>query len=230
MTRAEPHLRTGVTDPGRALQPKIHANRFRLKRLRLLIEHLERHFAGRDEIRILDVGGVRAYWQGSHDLWRHLPLHFTIVNIGAEPVDDPPYFIRGGDACDMQGYADNSFDLVHSNSVIEHVGQWREMAAMAAEIRRLAPFYYVQTPNFQFPLEPHFRTLFFHWYPEIVRARMLMRKKRGFRGPARDLGEAMRSVQDVNLLTPRQMQALFPDAQIRLERVYGLPKSIMALR
>jgi hypothetical protein len=90
--------------------------------------------------------------------------------------------------------------------------------------------YYLQTPNFWFPYEPHYRTLFFQMYPESVRAAMLMRKRRGFRGPMQNLDDAMCNIQDVNLLTARQMRALFPDATLEKERVLGLAKSLIVWR
>src|SRR3546814_12299335 len=86
------------------------------------------------------------------------------------------------DVCssDLSEYADNSFDIVHSNSVIEHVGRWEQMKMMAAEVRRLAPVCYLQTPDFAFPLEPHFRTVAFHWLPEQARAALIQRRGFGF--------------------------------------------------
>src|SRR3546814_8846589 len=74
-------------------------------------------------------------------------LSVTIVNMEGETGDDGPFQLRLGDACNLSEYADNSFDIVHSNSVIEHVGRWEQMKMMAAEVRRLAPVYYLQTPE-----------------------------------------------------------------------------------
>src|SRR6185503_6872753 len=118
---------------------QVERNPFRRRRMRLFLSLLPSK--GADPIRILDIGGTVEYWRANQDLWGHLPLHITIVNLGVEPRDEGVYAIRPGDACNLVEYADNSFDVVHSNSVIEHVGHWPEMAAMAGEVRRLAPIY-----------------------------------------------------------------------------------------
>lgn len=222
--------RIGVTDVELTSRPHIDTNRFRQKRFGTFLRHLAEHTGGLDRIRVLDIGGVVAYWEGVRALWGHLPIEVTFVNLGARTVDRPPYFIRGGNGCHLPEFADGSFHAVHSNSVIEHVGRWPEMQAMATEIRRLAAHYFVQTPNFGFPYEPHFRTPFFHWYPEAVRARMMLRRKHGFYERAETLDTAVRQVQAVNLLTGDQVQALFPDGTVRFERVLGLKKSIMVMR
>lgn len=228
-TQQDKASRPGVTDAVDGGGAHV-ANRFRQRRFRLFRQLLMDKFADAPVIRVLDIGGARLYWDALRPFWQDLPLDITIVNIGAEAMDDGPYHIRDGDACAMTDHGDNAFDVVHSNSVIEHVGQWPEMAAMAREIRRLAPHYYVQTPNFAFPFEPHFRTPFFHWLPETVRASMLTRKRRGFIDREETLTGAMLHVQAINLLSGRQMTELFPDAQISREWFLGLPKSLIAIR
>lgn len=223
--------RVGVTSATTGVSG-VSSNSYRRRRFGIFLEMLEQVRASQASaapIRVLDIGGVRGYWEGLQDLWGHLPLEITIVNIGAEPSVDGLYRIEGGDACALP-HRDGAFDVVHSNSVIEHVGGWGHMAAMAREIMRLAPRYYVQTPSFWFPFEPHYRTLFFHWWPETVRARMLMRKSRGFHTKKATMYEAMEDVQSVALLSTAQMAALFPDARIRRETVLGLTKSLIAVR
>lgn len=55
----------------------------------------------------------------------------------------------------MKQFQDNEFDAVFSNSVIEHVGDYEAQRQMANEIMRVGKRYFVQTPNFYFPIEPH---------------------------------------------------------------------------
>lgn len=207
---------------------RVDGNQFRRKRMKLFLSLLGDP-ASRT-LRILDIGGTASYWRATEDLWKPWSLHFTIVNLGVEPSDDGPFSIRPGNACAMPEYADNAFDIVHSNSVIEHVGHWPEMAAMAGEVRRLAPAYYLQTPDFWFPVEPHYRTIGFQWLPESARAALLRDHKLGFRGPTRSFDAAMRDIQTVNLLTATQMRELFPDADHRRERFFGFSKSLIAMR
>jgi hypothetical protein len=127
-------------------------------------------------------------------------------------------------------YTTGQFDFAHSNSLIEHVGRWTDMKQCADEIRRVGKSYYVQTPYFWFPLEPHFRVPFFHWLPEQVRARLVMNFKVGYYNRAQSLDQALQDVQSACLLDRAQMQALFPDADVSFERAAGLPKSLMAIR
>jgi len=221
--------RGGVFDPQFEVAVGSERNRWRRGRFKRFLPMLERAAAGGKTVRILDVGGAPGFWMSEEDLWGHLSLDITMVNIGAHAEDRPPYKLRPGDACNLSEYPDMSFDLVHSNSVIEHVGHWREMRAMAREVRRLAPHYWVQTPNFWFPYEPHYKSLFLHWYPEDIRAKMLLRKKRGWI-EADTFDKAMTEVQDLCLVSARQMAELFPDARIERERVGPFTKSLIAVR
>lgn len=224
-------LAAPTTRADKEIEAEIDGSSYRRRRLQRFVDHMERHCLtdGR-QIRVLDLGGSKAYWQTTRPVWERLDLDITIVNLGAPTLDDGCYHLRPGDACHMADHPANTFDIVHSNSVIEHVGHWREMTAMAAEVRRLAPHYFVQTPNMWFPLEPHFRTLGFHWLPKALRMELLMRRGFGFRARQDNVGAAIANVQSVNLLTARQMQHLFPDAVIERERVMGLTKSLIAIR
>ena len=72
-------------------------------------------------------------------------------------------------------YADYSFDLAFSNSVIEHVGSEEDAARFAAEMQRVGRAFYCQTPNKWFPIEPDLGTLFLHWFPSLLKNYYVLR-------------------------------------------------------
>ncbi len=203
---------------------------YRARRLKRFVEIADAIIAERGHCRVLDMGGNRDYWLDLEPVWAGRNLSFTTVNIQPERIDDNRFRSLQGDCRNMSEFADNSFDVVHSNSVLEHVGRWGDMSAMAREVRRLAPRYFVQTPNYWFPMEPHFRSLFFHWLPEPMRVRKVMRRGLGAFPKAPSIDDAMRFIEDSNLLDITRFGHLFPDARIERERVYGLTKSLIAIR
>jgi hypothetical protein len=182
---------------------------------------------------ILDLGGTEKYWLIGEEFIqanRHR-LHFTVVNNEDQTIDQTDLFtFKEGSATDPNLFAGRRFDLVHSNSVIEHVGVWRDMEMFAANTRRLAPRYYVQTPNYWFAYEPHFRCPGFQYLPENVRAWLIMRFSLGFFKRIETRAEADQIIYHHRLVTTRQMRRLFPDANVGHEKVLGLNKSIIAVR
>lgn len=65
-------------------------------------------------------------------------------------------------------FDNNTFDVVISNHVIEHVGGRDEQRLHLAEIARvlrLAGLAYIATPNRRWIMEPHFRLPFLAWLP-----------------------------------------------------------------
>jgi hypothetical protein len=205
-------------------------NSFRRRRLKRFLDMVDSIAAEKGTVRILDVGGTRDYWTGMEEAWRDRPVTITVVNISPGGYQDDRIAVQQGDACSMPEFADGQFDVVHSNSVIEHVGHWDAMTAMAKEIARLAPRYFVQTPNVWFPLEVHFNMPFYHWLPEQARASLLLRKPGKYLPRGSGLDQAMDMVQRVNLLSARQMRHLFPGATLERERILGLSKSLIAIR
>ncbi len=218
-----------------ALHARDNANslaaRLRRARGRRVLDLIGRIAAEKGEVRIIDLGGEPGYWAlFEREVLEAANVSITLVNPTPQDAPDPMFRAVVGDACALSDYADRSFDLVHSNSVIEHVGDWPRMEAFAREVRRLAPLYYVQTPYFWFPIEPHFSEPFFHWRSEQTRARLLMKKSRGFSEKAATIGEAMRDVQHARLLDKAQFRYLFPDAEHIDEKIGGLTKSLIAIR
>jgi hypothetical protein len=83
-------------------------------------------------------------------------VEITVVNLGSDEFDDSNLRVRHGNACQLP-FVDRSFDVVHSNSVIEHVGSWPICRRWPAKSAAWRLVYFVQTPNYWFPLEPHYR-------------------------------------------------------------------------
>jgi hypothetical protein len=217
-----------LADPS---NPNSLSKRFRRARMRHVVGLIERIHAEKGRVRIADLGGRPEYWEMfDRDMLQACCVHVTLIGLEAGEGDDPLFTHVVGDACALPEHGDDSFDLAHSNSVIEHVGDWPRMEAFAGEMRRIAPRYYVQTPYFWFPIEPHFSAAFFHWRSEQSRAKRLLKGPLGFSQQARHMGEAMRDVQDARLLDKAQFRFLFPDAAYVDEKIAGLTKSLIALR
>jgi SAM-dependent methyltransferase len=154
------------------------------------------------DTRIVDIGcgrlGLRA----------HEPeLDVTGVDVAPRP-EYPGAFVRA-DATDRLPFDDGAFDLAYCSSVVEHVEPSRR-ARFAAELRRVARGWYVQTPAFAFPVEPHALLPFAHWLPATVRR------------PYWRLGVAG-EWEDIRLLRRGEMAALFGDPIA--ERIGPLAKS-----
>jgi SAM-dependent methyltransferase len=157
--------------------------------------------------RVLDVGcgalGLRAF---------EPTLDITGVDLHPHPEYPGPFVCA--DASEHLPFADGEFDLVYCSSVIEHVPPPLR-AAFAAEIRRVGRGWFVQSPAFSFPLEPHSLLPFAHWLPSRVRR------------PYWRLG-VTGGWEDISLLRRAEMEELFGPA--KAERVGPLAKSWVCVR
>ncbi len=190
-----------------------------------------------ERLRILDLGGRADYWRRvGFDFLREQKVLIDILNLSVEEQ----HVIEGGEdlfryvvgnACALE-HGDDSYDLAHANSVIEHVGFAWDMERFAGEVRRVAPAYFIQTPNYWFPVDPHFWKLpLIHWLPRPLRARLMLMLPLATMGRAPDLAAAYRFADSSLMLGKAQMRYLFPDAQLVAERVAGLlAKSYTAIR
>ena len=158
--------------------------------------------------RIVDVGcgalGLRAV-DREHEI------------VGVDAIDQPAYpgpFVRASAAA--LPFPSGEFDIAYSNSLIEHVPP-EERPAVAAEIRRVADRYFVQTPNRWFPVEPHVLLPLFQFLPERARRRLWR------------FGVAGGAYERIDLLDRRELERLFPDAVVLRERVGPLTKSLLAV-
>ena len=176
----------------------------------------------KDGATILDVGGL------PYD-WIELDYSGPVICASLSRIREGRYgdgnitYVRE-DATSLP-YPNQSFDIVYSNSLLEHVGR-ENQAAVAREIRRVGTQYWVQTPHRYFPIEPHYYAPFFYLMPLGVRRFVatywtpLVRRENYY----------LDEVETIHLLTVRELQALFPEAEIVKEKYLRLTKSIIAVR
>lgn len=173
---------------------------------------------------ILDVGGTPQIWQ-----MLDTPYEVTLLNEDPRELETGEGRCVIGDGRDLR-FPDNSFDVAFSNSVIEHVGGWEDMQRFASELRRVGTFFYCQTPNKWFPVEPHLGTVFLHWWPGLLNFYFVTRYFTLWgllNRPSRV--QVQKSLASIRLLTRRDLEHLFPGATIVTERFLLLSKSYAAL-
>jgi hypothetical protein len=211
------------------------ASRLRRARLEQFIALLPTSGA----VRILDIGGTVSFWETLSD---GVPDRISItvlnqeletaVNLESQAVRSTSVTIRcvTGDARHLSEFGDGHFDYCFSNSVIEHVGTLADQQAMAKEVRRVAGGYFIQTPYRYFPLEPHFHIPLWAQMPVWLRTALHQKLNLGWMPAQPDYLTARSNVEQIRLLSIRELRYLFPDADLRLERLGGLVKSIVAVR
>lgn len=186
------------------------------------MEQLVSIFNLRPGMCVLDLGGTP-------DIWSYpcIPaLNVTILNLpgSIKRTAASRHNLRyiEGDGCNVVGIGDQSFDFVFSNSVIEHVGGPERRRAFANEIRRIGRSYWVQTPSIWFPIEAHNGMPFWWFYPQSVRRAFIA-------GWRKKLPAWTEMVEGTTIVRRSELESLFPEATVIVERVLGIPKSYSAV-
>jgi len=201
--------------------PNSLANRLRAKRFALfetLVAPLPR------PLRILDVGGENAFWENRGWAGR-TDIQIFSLNLVPEPQRHENIQPVAGDATNLRQFDDKSFDVAFSNSVIEHLFTFENQRRMASEVQRVGKTFWVQTPNYWFPFEPHFHVPGWQWMPLSARVALIRRWRCGWRGPCPDPGKARELVSELRLLDRTELASIFPGATLVPERLAGLVKS-----
>lgn len=180
---------------------------------------------------VLDVGGYPGTWTERPQRTRRIDcLNIHPVNWDSEAAPDHQITTATGDGCALE-FGEDDYDILFSNSVIEHVGDWENQRRFAGEARRVGKKLWIQTPAFACPLEPHYLAPFVHWLPVRIRRRLLrwftpwgwMTK------PSQE--KVDETIAFTRLLRRKQIEQLFPDCTIFTERMLGIiPKSYVAYR
>jgi hypothetical protein len=172
--------------------------------------------------RIVDLGGTSSMWSlMDHDFL------VTLVNLPGsfrQETSDLRISLVEADATNLRDVFDSkSFDVVYSNSVIEHVGDEAKQIAFAAEVHRLANAFWIQTPSIRFPFEVHTRVPLFWKLPNAVRERLITSWER-------QLPAWSEMIKGTRVLTEARMRELFPSGQVYHETSFGFEKSYSLFR
>ena len=193
-------------------------------------ELVDRVFPDMRDLSVVDLGGTV-------EAWRRAPVrpaHVTVLNL-FEPGESDEAWLHPvtGDACRAREVlaaagAPLTYDVVFSNSLLEHVGGHSQRVALAREVHALAPRHWVQTPYRYFPVEPHWLCPLLQFLPVAARARVAAKWPLAHSRPESDV-EAMSEVQWTELVGMAEMRAYFPGSGIHREKVAGLTKSLVAV-
>src|SRR6266536_182803 len=177
-------------------------------------------------MRVLDLGGGPPFWRG----FGVQPAHVTLLNLLQLDATEPWLETVVGDACaPPPAISGERFDLVVSNSVIEHVGGHAQRQRFADAVQAAADRHWVQTPYRYFPVEPHWLCPGMQFLPLRARATLT---RRWPLSPARasTVAEAVENAASVELLSLTEMRVYVPSSHIWHERIGGRVKSITAMR
>jgi hypothetical protein len=184
-------------------------------------------FPALESMSVIDLGGRPEFWMRASTR----PGSVHVVNL--EPPDSGlPTWIRAdqANACDLPPHiAGGHYDLVFSNSVLEHVGGHAQRLRFAEAVHSLSPRHWVQTPYRYFPVEPHWLFPGFQFLPLLARGE-ISRRWPLVHTQSESRAAGIRAAMGVELLSRTEMKAYFPDSDVEAERMLGLAKSLVAIR
>jgi SAM-dependent methyltransferase len=200
--------------------------RLSAKSRRQKFELLQMVFKPTEQDRVLDVGASGELFT-EYTFEDFYPFPCRIIGGGVDfwevlkaqrRYPGPAYVTFDG--CALP-FADKSFDLVFSNAVIEHIPEAQRQREFAREVMRVGKSWFVTTPNYWFPFEPHYHLPLIQFLP-----------REGQRLYNRLLGGSIPKgeVQQLALLSARRLRSLFPGSVVVRMRVTFWPETLVAYR
>lgn len=177
-------------------------------------------------LKILDVGGTEYLWE-QIGLKEDMNYSITLLNLSRQNVTGKNFKSIAGDATDLSNFKDNTFDIVFSNSVIEHLYTKDNQKKMSKEVMRVGKYYFIQTPNKYFFLEPHYLLPFIHFFSKSIQYFILTRTKLSrLRKWNPDL--AKRYTDEIRLISHNEIKKMFLGSFVWKEKFLGFNKSFIA--
>lgn len=147
----------------------------------LKIERLLRLDHLKGDLRLLEIGtgsgGISSYF-GCHSSSKFIVESVDVNDLRLTKEGYRFHLIKDT----TLPFPNNSFDIVISNHVIEHVGDGRAQLQHLHEIRRVLKndgIGYLAVPNRWMLIEPHYRLIFLSWLPRKLRSGYLKLSGRG---------------------------------------------------
>lgn len=169
---------------------------------------------------LLDVGGNVGY--GFREIWNYfgsiivIDLNKKAMEVVKREVKHAEVIV--GDACNLP-LGDKSVDYVFSNALIEHIAEERRYL-FASEVKRVArKGYFITTPNYYFPYEPHYKMPFWQYLPEGIKKGL----KEHFAVGHYRKGKYGR----IGLLSTKELGELFPEAKVKGQRITIWPETLI---
>lgn len=176
--------------------------------------------------KIIDIGGYHNYWLQLNSYFNS-NLSPVLLNISKGWIMDNKFTSIVADGKDLACIKDKSFDVAFSNSVIEHISNFEDQQEMINNIKRISKYYFIQTPAFVFPIEPHFLFPFFHRLPVKVRIWLVRHFDLGWFRETKCYDEAKKLVKSIRIMKKKELKLLVKTAIIITEKIFHLSKSYM---
>ena len=184
---------------------------FRKKRIRYFIEEL--NINGSEKI--LDIGGEFYFWEQLEFI-----KDITLINLHKSKENERIKSIEY-DGTTLP-FDDNTFDIVFSNSTIEHVGDFNKQKLFALEVERVGRKHFIQVPSYWFIFEPHAQIPFFQFLPDSLKKAVITYYNRST--------YSVEELVSIRLLKKSEIKSLFPHSKIVTERFCLMPKSYYIIK
>ena len=216
----EKHFQTG----------QISIFNFRKKRAGFIKEIIQFIFNENHRCNIIDLGGTEGFWNIiDTDFLYENNVKITLINLHPYEIKNKQIFkIYHMDFFSLNPKDLPDYDLSFSNSVIEHLENDENQKKFANLQKIIAKYFYCQTPNKYFPIEPHFVFPLFQFLPKRIKIFLLMNFRLGSFDNISSRDMAIEYLSEIKLLSRKELNLLFPNILISKEKFFFLTKSFIA--